>query len=315
MRFIACVGAFAATLLIAAGNAGIAFADTGDAAAPETEAAAAASKSDDNNSDSAASGASNHQPPGSTFGNGREDVGVQTKEDDKNNNLATPATRKFKGSLIIPFFRIPRRDELPPSGLPNPSLFYTTIVIPVPTLGEFFAAMQPQPPAPAPGPAFKTQEEAPPVVDSGGGGVDPLAVGVAAEPPVLQAPLVIAPLPIPLSPPPPPVAPVGTAAGSVPAPTVAVDVAAASAHAPMIRGVRPPTVEPAANPVTPMSGQPKRLGYSRELRTPTAAEVTMLALLGVAGLLMLTASGGVIGYRQANSARSLRAQPAARFLR
>jgi hypothetical protein len=35
----------------------------------------------------------------------------------------------------------------------------------------------------------------------------------------------------------------------------------------------------------------------------------------VAGLLVLTFSGGLIGYRQANSARFIRTQSAARFLR
>ncbi|WP_156752115.1 hypothetical protein [Mycobacterium sp. ACS1612] len=217
--------------------------------------------------------------------------------------------------MVIPYFRIPRQKELPPSRLPDPSLFYETIVIPVPTLGDLLAALQPPRPAPVPGPSLKVQaKEAPPVVDSiggGNGGVDPLAAAYSAEPPVLQAPLVIAPLPIPLSAPPPPVA----AAGVPSAP-----VAAAGAPVPAIRGSLPPPPEPVANAVTPMSGhtvtpRPTRLGYPRELRSPTPAEVAMLALPGVAGLLLLTVSGGVIGYRQANSARLLRAQPAARFLR
>jgi hypothetical protein len=63
------------------------------------------------------------------------------------------------------------------------------------------------------------------------------------------------------------------------------------------------------------SAQPTRLGYSRYLREPTTGELALLALPGLAGLLVLTASGGVIGYRQANSARAFRAQSAARFLR
>jgi hypothetical protein len=59
-------------------------------------------------------------------------------------------------------------------------LFYTTLEIQVPTLADVFAAMQRQPePSPEPGPAFRTQEECPPVADSGGGGflrLDCLAV-------------------------------------------------------------------------------------------------------------------------------------------
>ena len=73
--------------------------------------------------------------------------------------------------MTIPILRVPTPAELAASGVPDPSLFDTTVVIPVPTLGELLAAMQPQPqPTPASGPAFRTQEEAPPVVDSGGGG-------------------------------------------------------------------------------------------------------------------------------------------------
>jgi hypothetical protein len=217
---------------------------------------------------------------------------------------------------MIPILRIPRQDELPASGLPNPSLFYTTVVIPVPTLAELLTAMQSQPqPTPAPGPAFRTQEEAPPVADSsGGGGIDPLSVGVAAEPPVLQARLVIAPLPIPRPPAPPPVVPLGGAAGAPPAPVV-VDVAVAGARTPVIRGSLQPTVQPEATSLTPMSGQTVRLGYPRYLRNPTTGELAVLALPGVTGLLVLTMSGGFIGYRQANSARLIRSQSAARFLR
>ena len=58
-----------------------------------------------------------------------------------------------------------------------------------------------------------------------------------------------------------------------------------------------------------------RLGYPRSLREPTAGELALVALPGLAGLLVFTLSGGVIGYRQANSAHVFRTQSAARFLR
>jgi len=289
MRLFACAGVLMTGLLM---NGGIAFADTGDAAGAEPDAAAVTSKSDDNNSGPDVSGASNPEPPSSTVGNGRDDVDVKTSEDDKKNSGVPPTTKKFKGSLTIPF-------------LP--------LVIPVPILAELFGAAQPPPPTPAPGPTFKTQEEAPPVADSGGGGVDPLSAGVAAKPPVLQAPLVIAPLPIPISATAPPVAPRGTAAEAAPAQAVA-DVAV-GARAPAIRSSPQPTTEPAHSAMVSASAQPTRLGYSRYLREPTTGELALLALPGLAGLLVLTASGGVIGYRQANSARAFRAQSAARFLR
>jgi hypothetical protein len=64
-----------------------------------------------------------------------------------------------------------------------------------------------------------------------------------------------------------------------------------------------------------MSGQATRLGYPRYLRNPTVGELAAVALPGAAGLLFFTFSGGFIGYRQANSARFIRAQGAERFLR
>jgi hypothetical protein len=84
----------------------------------------------------------------------------------------------------------------------------------------------------------------------------------------------------------------------------------------VIRGSLQPTVhQPEASMLTSMSGQPTRLGYPRYLREPTVGELAVVALPGVAGLLLLTMSGGVIGYRQANSARLMRTGSAARFLR
>jgi hypothetical protein len=301
MRFVACAGVLTTGLLMGGAGAGIAFADTGDAAGGAPEPAAVTSDVPENNSDSGAAGASHPDPPTSTVGNGREDVGVQSTvdgkydKDDKKESAAPGATtKKVKGSVTIPF-------------LP--------ISIPIPMFCDFLAAMQSQPqPIPAPGPAFKTQEEAPPVADSGGGGIDPLSVGVAAEPPVLRAPMVIAAAAVPRAPAPPPVAPRGEAAGAGPTPVAPTDVAA-GATAPVARGSVQPTVEPAATTLTSMSGQATRLGYPRSLRNPTAAELAVLALPGTAGLLLLTLSGGVIGYRQANSTRFIRTQSAARFLR
>jgi hypothetical protein len=298
VRSIACAGVLTTGLLMGGAGTGIAFADTGDAAGGAPEPAAVTSDVPENNSDSGVTGASNPDPPTSTVGNGREDVGVQStvdgKDDKKESASPGATTKKVKGSVTIPF-------------LP--------ISIPIPTFCDFLAAMQSQPqPTPAPGPAFKTQEEAPPVADSGGGGIDPLSVGVAAEPPVLRAPMVIAPAAVPRAPAPPAVAPRGEPAGAAPTPVAATDVAAGAA-APVIRGSVQPTVEPAATTLTSMSGQATRLGYPRSLRNPTAAELAVLALPGTAGLVLLTLSGGVIGYRQANTARFIRTQSTARFLR
>jgi hypothetical protein len=69
------------------------------------------------------------------------------------------------------------------------------------------------------------------VADSGGGGVDPVSTGVAAEARVLQAPMVIAPLPIPLPQAIEPVAPRGISVGAGPKQAVAADAVAVGARA------------------------------------------------------------------------------------
>jgi hypothetical protein len=314
MCVIAGAGVLTAGFLM--GGAGIASADPGDATGAEPETASVTSTADGGSE--GATGASDPDPPASTVGNGREDVDVKSTDEEKKKNESSIRANRFRGSFSIPILRIPTRAELTASGFPDPALFLTTVEIQVPTLAEVFAAMQPQPqPTPVPGPAFRTQEEAPPVADSGGGGVDPLSAGYSAEPPVLRAPMVIAPLPIPLPPAPRAVAPLGAAAGAGPTQVIATDVAAAGARAPVIRGAVPPTVEPVATPLTRLTGQPTPLGYPhpRYVRNPTAGELAVVALPGAVGLMVLTFSGGFIGYRQANSARLIRAASAARFLR
>jgi hypothetical protein len=315
IRIIAGAGVLITGLLM--GGAGIASGDPGDATGAEPETASVTSTADGDSD--GATGASQPDPPTSTVGNGRADVDVKAADEEKKKNETSVRANRFRGSFSIPILRIPTRAELPASGFLDPALFLTTVEIQVPTLAEVFAAMQPQPqPAPVPGPAFRTQEEAPPVADSGGGGVDPLSIGVAARPPVLQAPMVIAPLSIPLAPAPRPVAPLGAAATAGPTQVTAADVAAAGVRAPVIRGSLPPTVQPVAPmaaPLTRATGQPTPVGYPRSLRNPTAGELALVALPGAVGLLVLTFSGGFIGYRQANSSRLIRAESAARFLR
>jgi hypothetical protein len=171
------------------------------------------------------------------------------------------------------------------------------------------AYLQPQP---EPTPSFRGQEEEP-VADSSGGGIE--AVSAAdPQPPVLDAPLVVAPaMPIAARVVPSAesssVAPtLGNAVPRVTAPDIAVG--------PTARAV--PTSEPlSSNSVTPMGSQVARQGYPRFLRTATVGQLAAAALPGVAGLMLITASGSLIGYRQANSGRMIRLDPngAARFLR
>jgi hypothetical protein len=63
-----------------------------------------------------------------------------------------------------------------------------------------------------------------------------------------------------------------------------------------------------------MSGQTPRQGYTDYLRSPGLPQLAGAALPGVAGILLMTLGGGVIGYRQANAGRMIRASGAARYL-
>jgi hypothetical protein len=208
--------------------------------------------------------------------------------------------------------------EVPLGGWPTVSSFYTTVEVPVLTLEQFLAALRiVTTPAPSPGPAFRTQEEAP-VIDattgttSGGG-------GGGSEAQVLRAPLVTVPRALTVAgrgakP------TVGAAAGAWAQPGV-TQPGAAGVQTPVIRGSLPPTpgvasvpADPTVPAATAMGGQPARLGFPRYMRSPTVAELAVVALPGVAGLLLLTFGGGLIGYRQANSLRFVRTAGAERFL-
>jgi hypothetical protein len=57
-----------------------------------------------------------------------------------------------------------------------------------------------------------------------------------------------------------------------------------------------------------------RAGYSEYLRTAGVTQMAALALPGVGGILLLTASGGFIGYRQAKVGHAVRTEGIARFL-
>jgi hypothetical protein len=142
----------------------------------------------------------------------------------------------------------------------------------------------------------------------GGGGGAPIA-----EPVVLRAPLVTVPRATTIAGRPTkiPTTPAGAAAPpGVTAPGVA------GVRTPAIRGsVLPTPGATAPLPASPASGQAPRAGaYARGVTSPTVAEIAAVALPGVAGLLFLTFSGGMIGYRQANSARFVRTAGAERFL-
>lgn len=221
-------------------------------------------------------------------------------------------SQKSSNSITIPMLRLPAPGEIPFGRLPAPSTFYTTVQIPVPTLTEFLSALQILPPPPPPGPSFRTQEEAP-VVDAttgtargGGGGY------AGADPTVFRAPLVVTvPRAITVAGAGPKIA--VRAPGGVPAEPGFTAPGVAGANTPVIRGAVEPTPGTTARPMG-REGAPRAEGMPRAMMNPTLAQIAAVALPGVAGLIVLTFSGGVIGYRQANSVRFVRTAGAERFL-
>jgi hypothetical protein len=178
-------------------------------------------------------------------------------------------------------------------------------------------------PVPVPGPAFRgPAPEAPapdpePVLDASGGiaaggGSDYLATGFGSAP-VLSAPVVAIPVP-------PPAAARFPAFPAVAPPTPGVGSAAARAGgaepavtAGSVRQAGGPEQAP-ANTGTSTTGQLPRRGYIDYLRSPGLPQLAGAALPGVAGILLMTLGGGVIGYRQADAGRMIRSSGAARYL-
>ncbi len=69
-----------------------------------------------------------------------------------------------------------------------------------------------------------------------------------------------------------------------------------------------------AGTVKAMSGQAPRQGYTDYLRSPGLPQLAGAASPGVAGILLMTLGGGIIGYRQADAGRMIRTNGAARYL-
>jgi hypothetical protein len=124
----------------------------------------------------------------------------------------------------------------------------------------------------------------------------------AVTPPVLNAPLIVAP---------------GPSAGNVGAATARVPLREpAGGNAPpesVIRGSGPAAGEPL--PATASLAQTSfRLGYSDYLRTAGVVQMVAAAVPGLAGILLLTAGCGFIGYRQAKAGHAVHTEGIARFL-
>jgi len=222
----------------------------------------------------------------------------------------------FTPAFSVPVPTVPGTEGLQWSvNLTDPYAAYSTVEQTFNTvnslLADAYAPYNPFPP-PKPEPTFKITGEEPVAEADGGGGGAPQAMSstAAGDMPVLQVPMA----PPRMAPPRGFTEPVrGNAVPEV------LGGGTAGAQVPGLRGAVNSSGTAVAEPVpgvgaTPVSPQALRLGYPQYLRSARLGEVATIALPGIAGLLAITASGSVIGYRQANSGRYLR-EGAVRFMR
>lgn len=315
MRLVACAGALVIGLLVAGAGAGVSIADTGDSTSTGNDGAASADANPD--SDPGGSEAKpDSEPPATTFGSGRDDSDGKPSdtEEETKPEAGVGSSPKFKPSLSIPILRLPTSEEVAATGWRDPSVFFSTIEVSVSSIGGLLSAFSQPEPEPTPTPAFRGPQEAPVIdVTGGGGGGGVMAADENGAPRAFELPLVVAPA-IPIPGVVGHTAPLGASAAGGPPIAPSTPTTIAGARAPSIRGSLSPRAETAKTFMTPMSGQATRVGYPRFLRNPTVGQLAAIAVPGVGGLMFLTFSGGVIGYRQANSIRFIRTAGAERFL-
>ena len=147
--------------------------------------------------------------------------------------------------------------------------------------------------------------EAPTVVSAAPGLA--LAAGELPLAPI-TLPVIVAPIPIPV------LAPGVGGGGGGPAgpanPALPPAPRAVAAEPPAARDTLPANV--GSNAVVPAASY--RVGYAEYLRTAGISQVAALAVPGLAGMLVLTGAGGLLGYRQAKAGHAMRAARTARFV-
>jgi hypothetical protein len=95
-------------------------------------------------------------------------------------------------------------------------------------------------------------------------------------------------------------------------PTEPVPRSPRSSAAEPAAGRQAPPAESASNVGVPPASY--RAGYTDYLRSAGISQIAALAAPGLAGMLILTGLGGLLGYRQAKAGRALRTGAAARFV-
>ncbi|WP_232423271.1 hypothetical protein [Mycobacterium sp. 155] len=144
----------------------------------------------------------------------------------------------------------------------------------------------------------------------------PAEAGSEAQSPVLATPSI--PVVVPSVPVVVPPAPVELPSLSVVVPPAAAGggVPAASPAIPSAPQATVPTVQ-ALQPATPVIGavpETFRAGYPNYLRVANTPGLLFAVLPGLAGIVLLTATGGALGIRQARAVRALQPPQIARFM-
>ncbi|MDZ4235463.1 MAG: hypothetical protein U1C73_17275, partial [Dietzia sp.] len=83
-----------------------------------------------------------------------------------------------------------------------------------------------------------------------------------------------------------------------------------AAEAPRVREPLPAT--PGSSVAPPASSY--RVGYGEYLRTAGIAQIAVLAVPGLLGILVLTGAGGLVGYRQAKAGHAVRTGSIGRYM-
>ena len=129
-------------------------------------------------------------------------------------------------------------------------------------------------------------------------------VGIAASD------IPVAPIALPVIVVPPVALPGGIAPRGLPTEPVPASPRGAAAEPPA--GRQAPPAETASNVGAPPASY--RAGYSEYLRNAGISQVAALAAPGLAGMVILTGIGGLVGYRQAKAGHAVRTGSAARFV-
>jgi hypothetical protein len=329
LRPLMCAGVLVGGLVVAGPVAGVAVADPGMSDDAGKRDSSESGKRDDDHkpgqrrgarNDDASEGVRKRRSFGISLDRGgdigrRDDRSERGDERDKRLDLTLPGGRR---NLPIPQVRVSigGDTEREPDTCSGSNCVALRVAGPGVSAEVSLFSAEPEPEPEPPGPAFRGgPADVDPVADAGSGGGDPGRLS-AGSPGVLEAPMIVAPVP-------------ASVVGMSPLPAAVPGAPAAAPPSPGLFGIQaalpssasggPASVTPGLNaPALPGSslagGAATRSGVPSATRPGGAGVRWLGALPGLFGLFLVTICGGFIGYRQANAGRYVRAGGADRFL-